>query len=456
MAEFSVDETMAATEGVLRQQGNCQQFTGISTDTRTIVAGNLFVALVGEKFDGHNFISQAVEKGAAGVLVSKEVQVPEKVAVFKVENTLAGLQQLAAFHRRRFSIPVIAITGSNGKTTTKDMTAAVLSSRFSILKTQANYNNEIGLSLTLLGLMPEHQAAVVEMGMRGRGEIGQLAHIAKPTIAAVTNVGETHLELLGSIENIAAAKAELVEAIEPDGLIILNKDNDYVYGMRHKAKGSVIFYGIQSDADVKASDIVSSETGVSFTCACKEGTFSLFLPVPGKHNVYNALAAVAVGITLGLTKDEIVSGLESLTLSGMRLSVSRVDQYTVINDAYNASPMSMQAALEALRDVAARRKIAVLGDMLELGDIAVEAHRNIGKLIVKEKIDVLVTLGKLAGHIAAAAIEYGAPEVIACDSHEAAKAALKRTLEEGDTILIKGSRGMRMEKILEMFTQPSV
>lgn len=451
MAEFTTEEVLAATHGTLVQDGEYTVFNGISTDTRTIVSGNLFVALVGEKFDGHDFIPQALEKGAGGILVSKEVKGVDDAAVFLVNNTLKGLQDLAHFHRRRFTIPIIAITGSNGKTTTKDMTAAALSSRFHVLKTQANYNNEIGLSLTLLQLTKEHQAAIVEMGMRGRGEIASLAQIAEPTLAIVTNVGETHLELLGSLENIAAAKAELVEAIGKDGITVLNADNEYVYEMRHKVKGQVIFFGTNSHADVKAQKIQNSEDGVVFECATEKSTFPVSLPIPGRHNVYNALAAIAAALALGLTHNEFVSGLAGLSLSGMRLAVAQYGDYTVINDAYNASPMSMLAALDALNDVAKKRKIAVLGDMLELGDIAVEAHRNVGKRIAKGKIDVLVTIGELAGHIAAAAIEYGAPVVIACESHEAAKKALKRNMEQGDTILIKGSRGMKMEKMLEMF-----
>ena len=379
MAEFTSEEVLQATHGTLVEGEKSAVFNGISTDTRTLVPGNLFIALVGEKFDGHDFIPQALEKGAGGILVSQKVKGTGNAAVFLVGNTLKGLQDLAHFHRRRFTIPVIAITGSNGKTTTKDMTAAALASRLRVLKTQANYNNEIGLSLTLLQLTKEHQAAVVEMGMRGRGEIAGLAQIADPTMAIVTNVGETHLELLGSLENIAAAKAELVEAVGMEGISILNADNEYVYEMRHKAKGRVVFFGTNSHADIKAQKIQSSEDGVLFACATEKGTFPVALPIPGRHNVYNALAAIAAGLAVGLTQNDIVAGLAGLSLSSMRLSVAQYGDYTVINDAYNASPMSVTAALDALKDVAKNRKIAVLGDMLELGDVAVEAHRNVGK-----------------------------------------------------------------------------
>lgn len=451
MAEFTSEEVLKATHGILVEGEKSTVFNGISTDTRTLVPGNLFIALVGEKFNGHDFIPQALEKGAGGILVSQKVKGAGNAAVFLVDNTLKGLQDLAHFHRRRFTIPIIAITGSNGKTTTKDMTAAALSSRLRVLKTQANYNNEIGLSLTLLQLTEEHQAAVVEMGMRGRGEIAGLAQIADPTMAIVTNVGETHLELLGSLENIAAAKAELVEAVGMKGISILNADNEFVYEMHHKAKGQVVYFGTNSRADIKAQKIQSGEDGVAFACTTKKGSFPVFLPIPGRHNVYNALAAIAAGLALGLTQNDIVAGLAGFSLSSMRLSVAQYGDYTVINDAYNASPMSVTAALDALKDVAKNRKIAVLGDMLELGDVAVEAHRNVGKKVAKDKVDVLVTIGELAGYIAAAAIEYGAPTVIACESHETAKKALKRNLEQGDTILIKGSRGMKMEKMLEMF-----
>lgn len=454
MAEFTIDEVCEATNGkAQRVLTEKQTFTGISTDTRNIKQGDLFVALKGERFDGHNFICQAVNNGASGVLINRtDIDIPENAAVILVENTLKGLQSLARFHRQRFTIPVIAITGSNGKTSTKDMTAAVLASRFNVLKTEANYNNEIGLPLTLLKLTPQHEAAVVEMGMRGIGEIRELADIALPTIGIITNVGETHIELLGSVENIAVAKGELVEAIPPNGLVVLNADNFHVRDMKEKAKGRVVFYSLEQNSDIMATNIRSEGQGTGFDCHCSQEIFSLYLPAVGRHNVYNALAAIAVGLELGLTLNEVKAGLGAFAASGMRLHIEQRGDYVIINDAYNASPLSMSAAIDTLAEIASGRTVAVLGDMLELGHIAVEAHRRIGRKLAERGVKMVITVGELAGYIAETAREYGVSIVVDCKNHDQAKENLQKLLKPGDTILIKGSRGMKMENIIEMFT----
>lgn len=452
MASFTAEEILLAASAECLQQGKDSFFTGVSTDTRTIKPGDIFIALVGENFDGHKFIGQAVAKGAAGVIVSTVNQMmPNEVTVYKVENTLTALQKIAGFHRRRFSIPIVAITGSNGKTTTKDITAHVLSSRYHVLKTQANFNNEIGLPQTLLSLNERHQVAVVEMGMRGKGEIELLAGIAKPTIGIVTNVGETHMELLGSLENIAQAKSELITALPKDGLAILNSDNNFVAAMKDKAKCGTVTFGINDASDIKAENITISGTTTGFSCICPQGRFVAMIPLVGQHNVYNALAAVAVGLELGLTLDEIAEGLKAVSLTRMRQSIEKYGEYTIINDAYNASPMSMAAAIDTLVEIAPHRRIAVLGDMLELGHISQEAHRRIGRKLASQGIEFVITLGELSKHTARAAREYGVKEVISCLKHEEVQTALNRLLKPGDTVLLKGSRGMKMEKILEMF-----
>ncbi len=453
MAEFTIAEICAATNGktknVLTEH---RTFTGISTDTRSINPGNLFVALKGEQFDGHSFIRQAVNNGASGVLVSRaDIDAPEGTAVIVVEDTLKGLQSLARFHRQRFNIPVVAITGSNGKTSTKDMTAAVLASRFNVLKTEANYNNEIGLPLTLLNLDTKHEVAVVEMGMRGMGEIRELAAIALPTIAIITNVGETHMELLGSIENIATAKGELVEAIPANGLVVLNADNIHVRNMREKAKSRVMFYGLEQSSDIMATNVLTEGQVTGFECHCSKGSFPVSLPTVGKHNVYNALGAIAVGLELGLNFDEIKAGIGLFAASGMRFYIEQRGSYVIINDAYNASPLSTSAAIDTLAEMAKGRTVAVLGDMLELGHIAVEAHRRIGRKLADRDVKMVVTVGELAGYIAETAREYGVPTVVSCNNHDQAKDILRKMIKPGDTILIKGSRGMKMEKIIEIF-----
>jgi UDP-N-acetylmuramoyl-tripeptide--D-alanyl-D-alanine ligase len=451
MAQFNIDEVCSATGGILRQ-GENRCFKGITTDTRAIRPDDLFVALKGEHFDGHDFIGKAVEKGAAGVLASREgTKVPgSKTALIMVDDTLRAFQQLARFHRQRFALPVIAVTGSNGKTTTKDMIFAALSSCYAVLKTEANYNNEIGLPLTLLQLQQGHEAAVVEMGMRGRGQITELAAIALPNVGVVTNVGETHMELLGSIENIAAAKAELVAAIPREGFVVLNADNEYVRAMGEKAAARTLFFGINApDCDVKADHIRGEGAGTKFSVGYSGQHTEIFVPVPGRHNVYNALAAIAVGLGLGLSIDNIKAGLAGFTATGMRSAVVKTADYTIVNDAYNASPASMAAAIDTLSQLAGGRRVAVLGDMLELGRIAVEAHRRIGRTLADRGVEVVITVGSLARHIAEAAHEYGVGIAIACHNHDEASRVLKERLRPGDTVLIKGSRGMKMELLLK-------
>lgn len=451
MANFSLAEVCAATGGSIGKSGD-YQFKGVCTDTRSVQAGDLFIALRGERFDGHDFISQAVEKGAAGVVVDRLDELyTGDAAVVVVSNTLHALQNLATYHRRRFRIPVVAVTGSNGKTTTKDLTAAVLASRLPVLKTQANFNNEIGLPLTLLNLTKDHRAAVVEMGMRGLGEIAELARIAEPTAAIVTNVGETHIELLGSLENIAIAKSELVEAIDATGFVVLNADNPYVQAMSKKAKGKVLLYGLESPCDVQACEIRTEGFSTMFVCRIFGAEFPIKLPAIGKHNVYNALAAIATAWQLGLSPADITSGLQAFMPSSMRQHIEQIGSYVVINDTYNASPLSMASALDTLEQVAEGRKVAVLGDMLELGNIAVDAHHRLGKMVAESGVSVVITVGDLAQSIAETARECGVPEAVACGDHEQAWRELSARLKSGDTILVKGSRGMRMEQIIKMF-----
>lgn len=450
MAEFTLAEVCRATGGCSGQVASRYKFSSVSTDTRKIVPDSLFVALRGDRFDGHEFVEEAVRNGASGVVVSRDIQVEAEIAVIRVPDTRKALQDLAFFHRQRFTIPVIAITGSNGKTTTKDMIAAVLSTRFPVLKTEANFNNEIGLPLTLLNLTAEHQAAVVEMGMRGKGEISELTGIARPTIGVVTNVGESHIERLGSRAAIADAKAELVEAVGKDGIVVLNSDNDYVKAMRSKTSARIVLYGLEHEADIRASNIASQGGGTMFTCRAAKLEFPVRLTVPGKHNVYNALAAIAVGVELGLTPGEIANGLHGFTTGKMRLHIEQRDGYTIINDAYNASPLSMTAAIETLSDIAGGRKIAVLGDMLELGEFAEAAHTQIGIILAQQNIDAVITVGSLARFIARGAQQAGVGFVQSCETHADAQLVIKKLIKPGDTLLIKGSRGMQMEKILEM------
>ena len=427
-------------------------FDCVTTDSRKITGGALFVALKGEHFNGEDFATEALRKGAAAVLVSKNFDRELDGAVLKVDDTLTAYSQIAGAWRNRFNIPVIAVTGSNGKTTTKDLTAAALSGLGNVQKTSGNFNNEVGVPMTLLELNDKHKAAVVEIGMRGLGQIESLAEVVKPTIGIVTNVSETHFELLGSIENIARAKGELVEAIQEGGTIILNADNRHTAAMKDLARAgvNVVTYGLEGGADLVAKDILIGSVATEFTLSYGGADYDFEIPMIGRHNVSNALAAIAAGLTVGLSVEEIQRGISSLTTTKMRFEVIRRDGLTIINDAYNASPASMRVAIKTTSEVYGGRLIAVLGDMLELGDISERVHREIGVEVAENKFDTLITLGELGKLIAEGARDAGLKNVYSFDTHEAAAKKILELVSDGDTILFKASHVMHMEKIIEL------
>ena len=427
-------------------------FDGITTDSRKITAGVLFVALKGERFNGEDFAADALKKGAAAVLVSKTFAQDVDGVVIKVDDTLTAYRQIAGSWRNRFDIPVVAITGSNGKTTTKDLTAAALTQLGQVLKTSANFNNEVGVPLTLLQLNANHKAAVVEIGMRGLGQIAELAKFVRPTIGIVTNVNETHIELLGSIENIARAKGELVDAIPAGGTVILNADDPHVAAMKNSVADGVkvITYGLESPADVTAKNFLIGSISTEFVLTHAGIEYDFEIPMLGRHNISNALAAVAAGLSLGLTIDEIQRGISTLTTTKMRFEVIRRDGLTIVNDAYNASPASMRVALRTTAEIYDGRKIAVLGDMLELGAVSEKLHREVGAELVKNNFDTLIALGELGKFIADGARDAGLTNVYFVGSHEEAAQKILELVEEGDTILFKASHAMHMEKIIEL------
>lgn len=454
MAAFTLQEVEKATGGrLLYPVVDDSVFSQVETDTRAITEGALFVALKGETFDGHDYVLQAKERGAAGAVVAEDrpEYKQEGFAVVIVTDTRKAYQDLARFHRRRFSIPVIAVTGSVGKTSTRSMIAAVLSQKYRVLQTEKNFNNEIGLPKTLLQLTPEHKACVVEMGMRGLGQIAELAAIAEPDIGVVTNVGKSHIELLGSQDNIARAKSELVRALSEDGVAILNQDDSYVAAMADLCRGKVVGYGIESNAAIRASRVVCSEKGLRFACRCFDQVMDIHMPLIGSHNVYNALAAIAVGRVLGLTEHQLQKGLSEYRGMPMRQELIHLGEYTFINDAYNANPASMSEALKSLALLTKGRKIAVLGGMLELGDWTVREHEKIGAEAAELGLDALITMGSPASYIADAARKNGLGAVYTARDHAGAADCLRQIIQPGDTVLLKGSRGFAMEKILPYF-----
>ncbi|MBR2518162.1 MAG: UDP-N-acetylmuramoyl-tripeptide--D-alanyl-D-alanine ligase [Selenomonadaceae bacterium] len=427
-------------------------FEGITTDSRKITAGVLFVALKGEKFNGEDFAADALTKGASAVLVSKTFDKNLDGVVLKVDDTLTAYRQIAGAWRNRFDVPIIAVTGSNGKTTTKDLTAAALTLFGHVLKTSANFNNEVGVPMTLLALDETHRVGVVEIGMRGLGQIETLAKVVKPTIGIVTNVNETHIELLGSIENIAKAKSELVRAIPAGGTVILNADDPNVSAMKNfVADGvKVITYGLENPADLTAGEIVIGSVSTEFILRYNGYEYDFEIPMLGRHNVSNALAAIAAGIALGLSVDETQQGISTLMTTKMRYEVIRRDGLTIVNDAYNASPASMRVAIRTTAEIYDGRKFAVLGDMLELGEISKRVHREVGAELVENKFDTLITIGGLGKFIADGARDAGMKNVYAVDSHDEAAQKILELVEEGDTILFKASHAMHMEKIIEL------
>lgn len=434
------------------------EFTGLTTDSRAVKVGELFVAFSGETFDGHNYCAKAVELGATGVLVSKDVEgLPEDVAVFKVPNTLKAFQEIARAYRRSFAdLKVFAITGSNGKTSTKDLLAACLGAKYNVVKTQGNFNNEIGLPKTLLNITADTDIAVVEMGMRGLGQIAELCEIAEPDSGLISNVGETHMELLGSMENIGKAKGEIVENLPANGFAVLNGDNEYVVAAAGKTKAKVVFFGLSEACDYRGSDIVTTGLGTTFTCTEKATgkAVQVKLQLIGEHNVYNALSAIAGAACYGVTLEESVKALATARLTGSRQEIIYIGDITFINDAYNASPASMEAALKTLAEAkkAAKnaRTIAVLADMLELGAISEDGHRRVGKWAVENGTDFILTYGDEAAYIADEAKKLGGNVQHCADRHEAAN-VLRTIANAGDIILLKGSHSMQVDKMLELF-----
>ena len=455
MRAMSLGEVVRVIGAKQVQVGLVEQISSVCTDTRKLKQGELFFALRGENFDANDFVEQGQTKFAAAVVVSRELSaVPPDTAVLQVEDTLKALQALAFYNRQLTDIPVIGVTGSNGKTSTKDMIAGVLGVRYKTLKTAGNFNNEIGLPLTLLSLDASHQAAVVEMAMRGPGEIDFLCRLARPTGAVITSVGEAHIELLGSRENIAAAKGELLDHIGPNGFALLNGDSPFTRQMAKRTTGRAVFYGTEQPVDIRACNIRLNSNGSSFTVVTANGQEEIFLPVPGRHNVLNSLAAVGVGLEFGLSLSEIKEGLAGVVLTGMRMEIMESKGMTIINDAYNANPDSTKAALITLADFGrGRRKIAVLGSMFELGSRAVDGHREVGMAAFEAGAEVLVTVGQLAKEIAWGAKVAGMPSagIFACEDNRKACDFLKELCSSGDIILVKGSRGMHMEEVVHYF-----
>lgn len=456
MPKFTLDEVLSTISAHAEIPGKHEAFLGIATDSRNIKGGELFFALTGPNFDGHDFALEAATKGARGIVVSRTIEtgdLPCGVWVIHTEDTLWALQRLAHYNRQRLGTFVIAVTGSTGKTSTKDMIHAIFSQRMETAKTYRNLNNEIGVALTLLGLDEHHEACVVELAMRAPGEIRELSEIIRPDIGVITNVGESHMELLGSRENIARAKSELIEVLGDTGVAVLNGDCPYTAKMKDRVQGRSVLFGLEDGNEIRGHNLRSlGKDGTQLTIEYGSRSFEAQVLVPGTHNVYNALAAAACSLVSGLDTRSVIEGLAKAELTVQRMDIiETASGFTVIDDTYNASPSSMNAALNVLKDIGGTegRTIAVLGNMLELGDIADTAHLNLGKQVMERSVDVLITVGDLAGLAGQEAIRLGKSEdtVFMFRKKDLAIDTLRKLVRPGDVILVKGSRSMEMEEI---------
>ena len=447
---FTISDILKATGGKLISGDGTGNITQINTDTRVIKEGMLFVALIGDSFDGNNYVQQAVNAGAIGCVVSKEVTADTNLIL--VPDTTIALGQIAKYHKERFDVPFVGVTGSVGKTTTKDMISCALSAKFNVLKTEKNFNNHIGLPLTLLRLKKEHQLGVVEMGMSGFGEIDYLASLAKPDVAVFTNIGLSHVEKLGSRENILKAKSEILDHLAPTGLVVYCADDDLLVTLKGKTSHKYISYGIENkDADYIASNIVTNGLSTNFDIWENGEKYSLQIPILGDHNVKNALAAFIVARHFGAEAQAIIHVLKDFVPGKMRQNIIDSNGITVINDCYNASPSSAEAGLKILNQLPGQRKIAVLGDMLEMGELSDYAHRLVGKYVVDFGADFLVTVGTKSGAIAAGAIEEGflPKNTASFENNAQAIEFLDGFIKKGDIVLVKASRSMKLEEISE-------
>lgn len=469
MLTATVETILAATGGTLVFGSPDVVGNDVAVDSREVVAGCVFFALRGERVDGHDFLKQAISAGARVLIVSRgddelsgvlHHAVGREVAAIRVDDCAKALQELAAFHRSRLTCAVVGVTGSTGKTTTKDFLDSVLRSSMRVVSTQGNQNNELGVPMTVLRAGADTEALVVEMGMRGLGQIADLCAVARPTIGLVTNVGVTHIELLGTQDAVASAKGELVRALDAHGAAFLNGDDSFSPAIAETSLAPVTYYGLSERCTVRAEGIeVDTRSHASFELVTDEGRVRVSLSVPGRHNVYNALAAASVGLYLGVGLDTVATALGSAELTAMRMQTFvSADGITVINDAYNANPVSMQAAVVTLAEMeSAERRIAVLGDMAELGSLTELAHFRVGEVVARLPVDVLVTVGPRARHIADGARAEGMSidTIHACATAGEATATLRGLLRHNDAVLVKASRVMGLESVVEEIVSPA-
>lgn len=442
MKEILLSDAAIAVNGKLTKNGS---FKGVYTDSRKPVAGGLFVAIEGEKFDGHDFIKNAIEDGAAGIIARKEVDC--SVPVIYVDDTKQALLDLAAYYRNLFSIPVIGLTGSVGKTTTKEMTALVMQSCYNTVKTQGNLNNDIGMPMTIFNIDESTQAAVIEMGMNHKGEISRLTAVSRPDVGIITNIGVSHIENLGSRKNILNAKLEILEGMKKGSCLVANGDNDLLSQIENNDY-NIIFFGIENEkCQVKAVDIENGAEGTLCNVLYNDKKYPMFVPVSGIHNVYNALAAFTAGVCMGIEPEIAADSIKNYVPAGMRQKTVNKNGIVFIEDCYNASPDSVKAGINALTSIGAKRTIAVLGDMLELGEYSKTAHCQCGQYAAEKNVDILFAYGEQSINTADSA--KGVKEIYHFTDAEKMAEKITEVLSVGDGILFKASRGMKLENVIK-------
>lgn len=448
MEKITIREILTATGGKLISGNEETIINNITTDSRKAEQGILFVALKGDNFDGNDFAEGFLQGGEA-VVVEKDIHPVDGKCIIRVDDTKKALRDIAKYYRGKFNIPVVGVTGSVGKTSTKDMLASVLSQKYNTLKTQGNFNNEIGLPLTVFNLTKENEVAVLEMGMNNFGEISRLTNIAQPSIAVITNIGTAHIGNLGSQQNILKAKLEILEKLTPNGIVVLNGDDKILYSLKGKLPHTVIYYGIDNlKADIVATNIILGADKSKFKVRINGKIYSFEVNVIGQHHIYNALAAIIVGLQQKVEIEKIIKGVAEFSSGSMRQSIVKLDGITLIEDCYNASSASMEAALKVLSQIGgANRTIAVLGDILEQGDYSEKAHRQVGTAVAEFEINKLITVGTDSKYIADEAKKRGITDILSFDNNVQATEYLINEVKKDDTVLFKASRGMKLEEI---------
>ena len=460
MKGMTLQSIAKACNGQLKNyNGNTLEAACVVIDSRKIVKDGIFIATVGERVDGHSFIQDVAQKGALGVVCEKEPAECD-IPYILVKDSFKALMDIASFYRTMIDIPVIGITGSVGKTSTKEFIASMLSVKYKVCKTEGNFNNEIGMPLSILSITDEHEIAVIEMGISDFGEMTRLSAASKPDACVITNIGNCHLEKLGDRDGVLKAKTEMFLNLDHDGAIFLNGDDDKLITVKRPWNRDIVYFGMQETNEIYASDIVNKGLFGSDAVICyrkdgREGSLGVHIPLPGNHMVYNALACVAVGLEYGLSEEEIVKGIASVSATSGRSNILSTPSYTVIDDCYNANPVSMRAAIDLL-EKADTRKVAILGDMFELGKDEEKHHYSVGEYVFLHGVDILVAVGKLSQRTYDAAqkgINGSNHRAYYFETRDEAIEKLPQILQKNDAVLVKASHGMHFEKIVEYLTQ---